>query len=232
MNSTPAPESSYYEVSLTHRQVVGALAILLLCVLAAFLSGVWLGREGASGREAQAASNAEDATVPIERLTFFESIAPARPRDLVQVKPTGHDTSSSGAPPSLSQVSPESGDRTPLSRSETPKPHPELSREVPVPEASGGESSSLAGDSVRPAPATESGPFFVQVFSSPNEARARELLSRLRRAKFSVVLLEPREPGGNFRVRVGPYGNREKAEVAARRLQRDHRLQTWITDQP
>ncbi len=46
-------EPSYYEIALTNRQVVGAFVVLLVCVLAAFLGGLWVGRESAS-REAEA----------------------------------------------------------------------------------------------------------------------------------------------------------------------------------
>src|SRR5262249_39766220 len=41
-------EPSYYEIALTNRQVVVAFVILLACVVAAFLSGVWIGRESAA----------------------------------------------------------------------------------------------------------------------------------------------------------------------------------------
>ena len=45
-------EPSYYEIALTNRQVVVAFVILLTCLLGAFFSGVWIGREG-SVRAAQ-----------------------------------------------------------------------------------------------------------------------------------------------------------------------------------
>ncbi len=38
-------EPSYYEIALTNRQVVVAFIILLTCLVAAFFSGVWIGRE-------------------------------------------------------------------------------------------------------------------------------------------------------------------------------------------
>jgi cell division septation protein DedD len=40
-------EPSYYEIALTNRQVMVAFVVLLVCVVAAFLAGVWLGRESA-----------------------------------------------------------------------------------------------------------------------------------------------------------------------------------------
>jgi cell division septation protein DedD len=42
-----AHEPSYYEIALTNRQVVVAFVVLLTCLVAAFLSGVWIGRESA-----------------------------------------------------------------------------------------------------------------------------------------------------------------------------------------
>ncbi len=42
-----AHEPSYYEIALTNRQVMVAFVVLLVCVVAAFLAGVWLGRESA-----------------------------------------------------------------------------------------------------------------------------------------------------------------------------------------
>jgi DedD protein len=38
-------EPSYYEIALTNRQVIVAFVILLACILTAFFSGVWIGRE-------------------------------------------------------------------------------------------------------------------------------------------------------------------------------------------
>jgi cell division protein FtsN len=45
-------EPSYYEIALTNRQVWVAFVILLTCLLGAFFSGVWIGRE-ATARTAQ-----------------------------------------------------------------------------------------------------------------------------------------------------------------------------------
>jgi DedD protein len=45
-------EPSYYEIALTNRQVIVAFVLLLTCILGAFFSGVWIGRE-ATARAAQ-----------------------------------------------------------------------------------------------------------------------------------------------------------------------------------
>ncbi len=46
-------EPSYYEIALTNRQVVVAFVLILGSLLAAFLSGVWIGRQDAGPRFAQ-----------------------------------------------------------------------------------------------------------------------------------------------------------------------------------
>lgn len=69
-------EPSYYEIALTNRQVVVAFVILLTCILAAFFSGVWIGREST----ARATQEAMVRNTPpaqegknLEELDFFDS---------------------------------------------------------------------------------------------------------------------------------------------------------------
>lgn len=44
-------ESSYYEIALTHRQVVVSFVVLLVFVAGVFLCGVWVGKNGADGSQ-------------------------------------------------------------------------------------------------------------------------------------------------------------------------------------
>lgn len=71
-------EPSYYEIALTNRQVVVAFVVLLTCLLSAFLSGVWIGRESTSrnGQE-QLVRNTLPSDVAregknLEELEFFD----------------------------------------------------------------------------------------------------------------------------------------------------------------
>jgi len=70
-------EASYYEISLTNRQVVTGFVILLACLFAAFLSGVWMGQGGSAGASVgpQIAESTPPAPAPgsdrLEQLTFF-----------------------------------------------------------------------------------------------------------------------------------------------------------------
>jgi DedD protein len=67
-------EPSYYEIALTNRQVMAAFVILLLCVLGAFFSGVWVGRGGKGDRRAASSASQAQATPPgqpMQELQFF-----------------------------------------------------------------------------------------------------------------------------------------------------------------
>ena len=76
-------EPSYYEIALTNRQVVVAFVILLVCLLSAFFSGVWIGRE--STRPAPQEQIVRNAPPPeakkegqnLEELEFFDQETPA-----------------------------------------------------------------------------------------------------------------------------------------------------------
>ena len=78
VNAGESREPSYYEIALTNRQVVVAFVVLLVCLLAAFFSGVWIGRGAAEAEVRQAA--APQPTAPaegtaLEELEFFEQPA-------------------------------------------------------------------------------------------------------------------------------------------------------------
>jgi len=72
-------EPSYYEVALTNRQVLVAFAILLGCVLAAFLAGVWVGQDAtpADFEMAGQTTPAKPAGAEVPSLDLFAGEVPA-----------------------------------------------------------------------------------------------------------------------------------------------------------
>jgi DedD protein len=89
-------EPSYYEIALTNRQVVVAFVILLVCVVAAFLSGVWIGRESTARAQekmallARAAANdsADKDKTEGQALQEFKFFADPRHRPSPAAPPT------------------------------------------------------------------------------------------------------------------------------------------------
>lgn len=211
-------EPSYYEIALTGRQVLAAFVILLVCVVAAFFSGVWVAREG--GEPDAARPEAAEAEAPEHRpdeLSFFEEEPMERPRPLGEVAKEARpgttlreDVGDRGAPPEVAGEAPpeEAGARPPAAE----PPAPERPREAP------------------PGGSLASGDMVIQVLVSSEEAKAREILDRLTKNGFRAFL-SPVTDGGRtlYRVRVGPFERRSDAEAVAERLRSSLNLDTWIT---
>jgi len=87
-------EPSYYEIALTNRQVIVAFVILLVCLIAAFFSGVWVGRENGYRTAEQMARNTPPGEEEkkegqnLEELEFFESGQKAAAPDSTPAPPT------------------------------------------------------------------------------------------------------------------------------------------------
>ena len=237
----PPARQSYYEIALTNRQVLSVFVVLLVAVLAAFLSGMWVGRESSKGEgkgrvetaEAQQIEAANDPDEePAERFDFF-----SRGEDAANI-PAGTEATESTDPATEPPEPREPEPSTPVVEATmaevADEPEPESSTpdmestvaetadepEVTVPEP----------EPVAPAPVT-AGTLVVQVFSSSNQVQAQGVVDRLR-AGGLPALLSPVEVSGRtmYRVRIGPYVDRQVAEGIAAQVRSDYRLETWITE--
>ena len=83
---------------------------------------------------------------------------------------------------------------------------------------------------VRPEPApSAASAFWVQALSANSEKEAHAKRDRLAAHGFpSTVVPGPGPHGRVYRVRVGPFGNREEAQRAASRLKAREKLEPWI----
>ena len=145
-------EPSYYEIALTNRQVVFAFVILLVCLVAAFFSGVWVGTRGeekAAAQRAQIAAEKADKVSPegqsLEEFKFFakpgegpkdgkhpagdsDSQEPANPKPAKETT-LAEDVAKPSAPPAPPAAEERSAPRepersTPPARQPEPKPAP------------------------------------------------------------------------------------------------------------
>ena len=250
-------EPSYYEISLTNRQVVITFVILLTFVLAIFLCGVWVGKNGqARLAQADGAVPEEGAEQPeqlanMEEFKFFseeagkDSSAPdlsvlAGPADRPEPTPTRpvrEESSPAPAPaPGPAASDPPSAPST--GGSETRK---DPATEGPAPQAAAPQAAppQAAPKNERPEPAPKTEPaataslsagFVVQVFSTRDEAQARKVLTRLKNAKHKAFLSAVEVTGQTmYRVRVGPFAERDAADRVAAQVRRQMKLDPWVT---
>jgi hypothetical protein len=76
-----------------------------------------------------------------------------------------------------------------------------------------------AGGPVAGTPGAE-GPLYVQVSTSQNEGWSVQMAQQLSRAGLDARVLPPKGPDDGFRVVLGPYESRDKAETIGRKLGR------------
>lgn len=215
-------QQSYYEIALTNRQVMGVFVVLLVCVLGAFLAGVWVGREGlavVATVEPQAiSSGVTEGETPLEELDFFDrGDEPTVEEETVPPADASQDEPSS--PVIIEELGGSESEERPAQDVPLPPP-PSISSEPP-------RSASPVPD---PVTAATGGDFVVQVFSSSDEEQAKRVLERLLAGEYPAQL-SPVDVDGRpmYRVRVGPYVERADAQEIADRIRRTYRLDTWIT---
>ncbi len=227
-------EDSYYEVALSHRQVVWVFVVLLGCVVAAFLAGIWIGQQQEGPAVVMAESEAPDEPPQregreLEDLNFF-SEERVRPKPAIPAPGPGttlaDDLGAERTPPSA----PPAGARreSPEAVSSEPQTAPPESVEMAAEPAA----PSVPPPAVAPAPvAPPAGEgLVIQVFSSADRGQAEQVMERLR-GSGHPAFLSPVDVEGRpmFRVRIGPFEERSRAERVAEAVRRAFRLDTWIT---
>jgi cell division septation protein DedD len=164
-NDVSTHEPSYYEIALTNRQVIVAFVLLLLCLIAAFFSGIWIGRE--SGARMAAEQMVRNAPPPeaekkegqnLEELQFFDQTKKGKP---------GHTATSPA----------ESKQPEPAPAPAAPAPAQSTAQSVPPAAAPGGA----------PKPATGTDPTLANDLGEDTEAAPRASAPPTKRQKPTPV---------------------------------------------
>jgi cell division septation protein DedD len=223
-------EPSYYEIALTNRQVLMVFVVLLVCVVIAFISGVWVGRGADTDlpsigvADFVPSDSGEEGEAPeVGELNFFAE------------KP---DPETTGREPAQAAESPSSGttllqdvsgdkdssesavEAPPSTQAETREARAE---QAPAPVETAPTQSAEAA-------APGQGEHVIQVFSSTDQQQARQLIQTLTSGGYPAFL-SPVDVRGQtmYRVRIGPYVDPKEAETVAERVRKSYRLDTWVT---
>lgn len=221
-------EPSYYEIALTNRQVLMVFVVLLVCVVIAFISGVWVGRGNDSamptvGLAKVESTDAETGAPEVGELNFFAEKSEVD-RDSGTLAQAA-ETPSTGTT-LLEDVSQDKASREAVPESTTPPPVAvEPARSEPTPEP-------VATAATQPGSAAPDGQgeHVIQVFSSTDQQQAKQLIQTLTSGGFPAFL-SPVDVRGQtmYRVRIGPYVDPKEAETVAERVRKSYRLDTWVT---
>jgi len=253
-------EPSYYEIALTNRQVIVAFVILLVCLIAAFFSGVWVGRENGYRPAEQMAGNTPSAEQEkkegqnLEELEFFESgqkaaapePAPAPPtsgEDATLAEDVGSEETARPAPEEAdtAQAAPaDDEEEERLSRRDRRRERAEKkaaeeraaqARPEPGQPQPARTQPERAKAPTAAEPARKAGQVVIQVFSSPEKDQAERIRGQLVRGG-QRAFLSPVEVSGRtmYRVRIGPFDSRGDAQKVAEQVRKGYKLDTWVTE--
>jgi cell division septation protein DedD len=212
--------------------------VLLICVVAAFFSGVWIGQrdeQTAIAERAEALSEEPTAVGEngeVQELHFFSGEDSETPPSLAEVaeEPQPDTTlaedvgvKKSEEPPRTEPAAPievTTGRGTKAGSTDKPEQPAKVAETAPRPQQ----------PTVASAASTVEGEHVIQVFSSADESQAKKLISQLSGGGFPAFL-SPVEVGGQtmYRVRIGPYAELSDAETIAARVRRSYKLDTWVT---
>jgi DedD protein len=250
-------ERSYYEIALTSTQALVGIGVLLACVGASFYAGLWVAGK-ADSEPQEVASTVSEGVLATQTAaqtaapqTANKPAAQARTEPLseppadppVEASSVAGGRRANNGGRAGTQVSPAREPEPPATTvaSATPAQQPpaltaseptnDRRRQAAADPAPTEPPRARVERSARNAPAEPAaGLPIIQVFSSSDEQQANALLARLRTAGYPAFL-SPNEAEGriHYRVRVGPFADRDAAEKQATELKRKFRVETWIT---
>lgn len=240
---TNSHEPSYYEIALTNRQVVVAFVILLLCLVSAFFSGLWIGRESAARaaqdqivRNVPPSPAAPEEGQALEELAFFEDeqkpgSGDAAPPDATPTPEPAQDTTlledfggeveeptepDPDLPEGRRRRGRETADEEEIAEAAAPTPAPAPAR---------------AAAATTPEPRVAAGQVVIQVFSSPELDQAEKVRDRLIGGGHEAYLSPVQVAGRTMhRVRIGPFDSRSEAQKVAEQVRKGYKLDTWVTE--
>jgi cell division septation protein DedD len=186
----------HYQISVTGRQAAFFFLLLLVALALAFFFGM---RTGAAARKGPGAATtlatASDLPVP----TLAPSETPREEKKSAE-EALGFAADKRVA---LKEAAAAATPAPALRAVPSPKP-PALTAAPPAKEA--------------PAKAAPKGPFWVQVLATKKAQAADELMKRLKNEGFATEVSAVPGKDGWFRVRVGPFKDRSKAEATVRKI--------------
>ena len=252
-------EPSYYEIALTNRQVVVAFVILLVCLLSAFFSGVWIGRESTVRAQEQIARNSSPQPEgqpkkegqSLENLEFFDSKEnrsgkkhegkPGQEEPQPQASPKATPPAPAPEPEPPPAESPVQVDAVPAPVV-SPVPAPDRKgkgrKGVAVTTPTAAAADDDAASPVQPAkrseivePKVPKGAVVIQVFSSQDQSQADRIRKQLAKGG-QKAFLSPVDVAGHtmYRVRIGPFSSRSDAQKVAEKVRKAYKLDTWVTE--
>jgi cell division septation protein DedD len=214
----PARPPVHYQISVTGRQAGFFFLLLLVALALAFFFGM---RTGAAARKGPGAvatlANASD--LPVPTLAPLDGARDARKSGVSAERPA-EEVLGFAAEKRTALKDAAAAAATPV-----PVPTPDPTPKPPVPTAAPpAHQNDAPPKEVSAQKTAPKGPFYVQVLATKKAPAADELRKRLKDEGFPADVSAVPGKEGWFRVRVGPFKDRSKAEATAKKIKTTDKL--------
>jgi DedD protein len=246
-------KKTYYQISFTGAQALAAILLVLLAMAVSFFLGAKAGFERTDEIPAvPAESLPAPAPTKTEIAPDSSSAKPASAAaSSAAASATATPSPAVGPPPAPSTEEAQVFEDREAGVSEEPKPEKAPSRtEITVPAKPGAKAGAKSpaaapragpaspGAAVSPPKGSASAPkagaagpagFFVQVLSTSSKPEAVRWKGKLAAKKYNAVLsMVEGKNGKMYRLRLGPYRDKEQARKVAAKISEEFKRQAWV----
>ena len=222
-------DDGFHEIQLSGKQLVFLFMATTILAVAIFLCGVQVGRNVKSDRVIEAGDTVAAATPPPEAATPSQPAAAGGPPAAEPPAPAPEPDDELSYAKRLQGDQPASADKlkapAPAAAKAEAPAAPPASVAAPgvTPRAASPKADTSAAQSGRP------GAWIVQITALQDRNACMTIAQRLAGKGYPAFVLDP-APGSPviYRVQVGGYPDRDKAEQAARRLAAEEQFKTYV----
>lgn len=215
-------EDGFHEIQLSGKQLVFLFMAGTTVAVMIFLCGVWVGRGVPNERSAPGDTP--------------ETMASATPPPATPSQPVASSGPPSAEPPApavepddeLSYAKRLQGDSAAAEKLKTPAP-PQAAPRPSAPAAQPAAPAQQKPEPAAPQSAGRAGAWIVQVVSLQDRAAATTIARRLSAKGYPAFVLDPASGGPRiYRVQVGGFADKNDAEQASRRLEKDEQFKPFV----
>lgn len=213
-------DEGFHEIQLSGKQLVFLFMATTIVAVVIFLCGVQVGRNVRSDRGIEGGDTAASATPPPAAATPSQPVAAGGPPAAEPPAPAQEPDDELSYAKRL-QGDPSASPAEKLKPATALPPAPEATaRPTPKPEAPAPAAPQSAG---------RAGAWIVQLTALQDRSAATAIVNRLIAKGYPAFVFDP-APGSPtiYRVQVGGYPDREKADQAARRLEKEEQFKTYV----
>lgn len=220
-------DDGFHEIQLSGKQLVFLFMMATTVLVMTFLCGVWVGRGVPNDRGGDNPDTMASATPPPAATPSQPPASSGPPSSEPPAPAVEPDDELSYAKRLQADSAPSEKLKPPAAT--PPASPPPASTAKPTPPAAAPAPAQPKPEPTPPPSTGRAGAWIVQVVSLQDRAAAAQIAKRLTAKGYPAFVLDPPAGGPRiYRVQVGGYSDKNDAEQASRRLERDEHMKPFV----